>query len=99
MTDDQLERELDSLKATLLVPEPVPLGLAARLEAAVARAMGTSAGARIGWEPRLVIACLVFAIAWAFAGPDGTVAFAAIAAVVAVAYAAVAIGPAGAASE
>ena len=90
MNDHELERQLDELKATLLVPEPVPLGLTARLQAGVAR--GTRAAAGVGWETRVVVACLAFLVAWATAGVQGTIAFALVAAVVVAAYAIV-VGP------
>ncbi len=84
MNDQELERQVEQLKATLLVPEPVPLGLTARLEAGVARSART---AGVGWETRVVVACLAFLVAWAMAGIDGSITFAVLAAILVAGYA------------
>lgn len=82
-----LEQEVAQLRAALAYPDQPPLGLASRLEAAVHSKIN---GDEVGWEPRLVVACVVFAVGAAMI--DLITGTAIILAVAAAAYSRFAIG-------
>ena len=57
---DQIEGEVARLRTVLRDDSAVPLGMVSRLQGAVAREAANDAP--LGWEPRLVVACLVYAL-------------------------------------
>ena len=61
MSDERVEAgELRRLRQLLVHDEPLPLGVVARLDAGVRR--DRAARARVGWEPRIGVACLCFIV-------------------------------------
>ncbi|MEP6619331.1 MAG: hypothetical protein ABJE47_08450 [bacterium] len=53
------EVDLQRVRDTLVASVAVPLGMTSRLEAGVLRSV--RGDWRVGWEPRLAVACIVFA--------------------------------------
>lgn len=57
---NSLEQELARLRVDLVCEDAAPLGLASRLEAGVLRASRDDTP--VGWEPRVFVASLVYAV-------------------------------------
>ena len=71
-----IEREIALLRDELARAEAPPLGLASRLEAGFRTKVSTT---NVSWEPRVVVACIIFAVgasASGIADPSVAVAFA-----------------------
>ncbi|MEO8622158.1 MAG: hypothetical protein ABI625_13895 [bacterium] len=83
--NSRLEHELERVRGELVADISVPLGMVSRLEMGVLRAARADTG--IGWEPRVTIACVVFALVEFSARATASMHVAAATAVVAVAYA------------
>ena len=81
---DHLEREVERLRAVLRDDSAAPLGMVSRLQSAVAREAAIDAP--LGWEPRLVVACLVYVLISAAMPTTPSTGFAPIAATIAVVY-------------
>jgi hypothetical protein len=66
---DSLERDVAFLRLSLSETDVLPLGIVSRLEAGLVRASRDDTP--VGWEPRVVVACLAFAVLTAAAPARG----------------------------
>jgi hypothetical protein len=57
---DSLERDVVNLRLALTETDVLPLGIVSRLEAGLVRASRDDTP--VGWEPRIVVACVAFAV-------------------------------------
>jgi hypothetical protein len=55
----EIEQDVARLRAELAHPARPPAGLTSRIEASVRATINQD---EVGWQPRLVIACIVFAV-------------------------------------